>query len=136
MSTPTTPTTAAAPRTAVAPSTTQKVGLAIGILHSLDSLYWAFFPAERAGETGPPIGVVAIDVALGVVGLVACLLAWRGSRRALRVAAVALSLVALTGLPGMFVDTTMPLKALVATTLLTAVLAVVLMFSAPRRPAG
>ena len=72
---------------------------------------------------------------LGVVGLVAAILAWRGNRVALRVAAGAIIVITLTGLPAFFVDVPMAIKALVGFSVVLTVVAVVLMFSGDRRPA-
>ena len=36
---------------------------------------------------GPPFGVLVLGTVLGVIGLVAVIIAWRGNRGALRVAA-------------------------------------------------
>jgi hypothetical protein len=88
------------------------------------------------GEEGPPLAILAIGSVLGVIGLVAAILAWRGNRVALRVAAGAIILVTLTALPAFFVDVPMAIKALVAVSVLLTVAAVVLMFSGERRPAA
>ncbi len=68
--------------------------------------------------------------------MVAAVLAWRGNRVALRVAAGAIVIATLTGLPAFFVDVPMAIKALVGVSVLITVVAVVLMFSGARRPAS
>ncbi|HCB04132.1 MAG TPA: hypothetical protein DEQ43_07790, partial [Nocardioides bacterium] len=73
-----------------------------------------------------------VDTLLGAIAIVAAILAWRGNRVALRVAAGAIILITITGLPAFFVDVPMGVKALVGLSVLLTVLAVVLMFSAPR----
>ena len=85
------------------------------------------------GEVGPPLGILVIGSVLGVVGLVCTILAWRGNDVALRVAAGAIIVMTLTGLPAFFVDVPMAIKALVGVSVLLTVVAVALMFSA-RRP--
>jgi hypothetical protein len=115
-------------------TTKQKVGLTIAGLFSLGNIP-SFLTAPDAGEVGPPMPILVIGSVLGVVGLVAVVLAWRGNRVALRVAAGAIIVSTLTGLPAFFVDVPMWVKALVAFSVLLTVLAVVLMFSGDRRPA-
>jgi hypothetical protein len=81
--------------------------------------------------------VIWAGVALGVVGLVAVVIAWRtGSRGALRVAAGSLIITALTAVPAFFVDIPAWLKAAAALSVLVTIAAVVLMFSSERRPAA
>ena len=60
-------------------------------------------------------------------------LAWRGHQVALRVAAGAIIVITLTGLPAFFVDVPTWVKALVGVSVLVTVAAVALMFSG-RRP--
>jgi hypothetical protein len=130
MTSTTTPDASAA--SAPAPVTTrQKVGLGLGLLYALTNIPSAFLPA--GGDEGPPVGILVVDSLLGVVGLVACVLALRGSRRALRVAAGALILITVTGLPALFVDVPMPVKAIVGFSVILTVVFVTLMFSGPRR---
>ena len=79
------------------------------------------------------MAILVVDSVLGVIGLVAAVLAWRGNRVALRVAAGAIILITLTGLPAFFVDVPMAVKALVAFSVVITVVTVSLMFSGPRR---
>lgn len=138
---PTTPATSATPATpSVTPSRTrtttkQKAGLVIAGIYSLGNVP-SFLGDPGPGEEGPPLAILVIDSLLGVVGLVAVVLAWRGSRVALRVAAGAIILITLTGLPAFFVDVPMAIKALVAFSVLLTLAAVVLMFSGDRRPSA
>ena len=115
-------------------TTKQKVGLAIAGFYSLANIP-GFLGAPDPGQEGPPMAILLIGSVLGVIGLVAVVMAWRGNRLALRVAAGAIIVVTLTGLPAFFVDVPMLIKALVAFSVLLTVLAVVLMFSGDRRPA-
>ena len=71
---------------------------------------------------------------LGVIGLVAAVIAWRGNRTALRVAAGALVLNALTSLPAFFVDVPAFIKLAVAGSVIVTVVTLILMFSTTRRP--
>ncbi|GAA2143653.1 hypothetical protein GCM10009844_16270 [Nocardioides koreensis] len=112
----------------------QKAGLVLAGLYSLANIPSAFFPAPD-GEEGPPLEILVIGSLLGVVGLVAVVLAWRtGNRAALRVAAGAIIVVTLTGLPAFFVDVPAGIKLLVGLSVLLTIATVVLMFSPTRRP--
>lgn len=121
--------TAARPGT----STKQKVGLAIAALYSLSNIPGFLAGNPDPGEEGPPMAILVVGSVLGVVGLVAAILAWRGNRVAVRVVAGAIIVCTLTGLPAFFVDVPMAIKALVAFSVVLTVVAVVLMFSGDRR---
>ena len=125
--------------TTVAPSRArvtgkQKAGLIICMLYGLGNIPSVLTPTPD-GEEGPPLAILVIGSILGVVALVAAILAWRGNRPALRVAAGAMIVITLTGLPAFFVDVPMFIKALVGFSVVLTVVAVVLMFSGDRRPA-
>ncbi|MDX6371661.1 MAG: hypothetical protein QOD98_649 [Nocardioidaceae bacterium] len=127
-----TSTTFTSARAAVTPQ--QKIGLGIAAVYSLANIP-GFLGAPDPGEEGPPMAILVVGSILGVIGLVATILAWRGNRVATRVAAGAIIVVTLTGLPAFFVDVPMFVKALVGFSVLLTVLAVVLMFSGDRRSA-
>ena len=116
-------------------TTKQKVGLAISGLYSLANVP-SFLGAPDPGEEGPPMAILVMGSVLGLIGMVAVVMAWRGNRVALRVAAGAIIVMTLTGLPAFFVDVPMFIKALVGFSVLLTVVAVVLMFSGDRRPAS
>jgi hypothetical protein len=115
-------------------TTKQKIGLVLCGLYSLANVP-SFLEAPPDGEEGPPMAILVVGTILGVIGLVATVLAWRGNRVALRIAAGSIILVTLTGLPAFFVDVPMFVKALVGVSVLLTLVAVVLMFSDERRPA-
>ena len=115
-------------------SSPQKVGVALAALLSLTSLPGAFTPTPD-GETGPPYVVLVLGSILGLVGLVAAVPAWRGSRGAMRVLAGAIIVSALTGVPALFVDVPAWLRLLTGISVLMSVAAVVLMFRPSQRPA-
>ncbi len=117
-------------------TTKQKVGIAIAGVYSLTNIPGFLFSGPAPGEEGPPMAILVIGSILGVIGLVAAVMAWRGNRVALRVAAGAIIVITLTGLPAFFVDVPMAIKALVGFSVLLTVVAVVLMFSTARRPAS
>ena len=113
----------------------QKAGLVICMLYGLSNIPSVLFPAPD-GDDGPPLAILVVGSILGVVALVAAVMAWRGNRVALRVAAGAIIIVTLTGLPAFFVDVPMGVKALVGFGVVLTVVAVVLMFSTDRRHAS
>lgn len=110
-------------------TTQQRVGLVLAGLLSAANIPSVFFPTPDGGE-GPPMAILAVGTVLGIVGIAAVAIAWRsGNRAAIRVAAGVLIISVLTSLPAFFVDVSAALKLLVGTSVLLAVLAVVLMFS-------
>jgi len=124
-------TTFAAPR--VGTTTKQKVGLVLCALYSLSNIPSILFPSGDGEDGGAPMAILVVDSLLGIVGLVAAVMAWRGNRVALRIAAGAIILITLTGLPAFFVDVPMAVKALVGFGVVLTVVIVALMFSGPRR---
>ena len=114
-------------------STRQKVGLVLCGLLNLLNIPSAFTPTPD-GETGPPYAILLLASVLAVIGLIATVLAWRGNRAALRVAAGALVINVITSLPAFFVDVPAFIKALVALSVVITVATLVLMFSPARRP--
>jgi hypothetical protein len=116
-------------------NTKQKIGLVLCGLYSLANIP-SFLEAQPDGEEGPPMSILVVGTILGVIGLVATVMAWRGNRVALRVAAGSIIIVTLTGLPAFFVDVPMFIKALVGVSVVLTVASVVLMFSGDRRPAS
>jgi hypothetical protein len=115
-------------------TTKQKVGLVICGLYSLANIPGFLGGEPDPGTEGPPMAILVVGSLLGVVGLVAAVLAWRGNRVALRVAAGAIILITLTGLPAFFVDVPMVVKALVAFSVVLTLVTVVLMLSTVRGP--
>ena len=116
-------------------TTRQKVGLVLCILYSLANIP-SVLESAPDGEEGPPMAILVVGSVLGVLGVVAGIMAWRGNRVALRIAAGAIVVVTLTGLPAFFVDVSMAIKALVGLSVVLTVVAVALMFSGDRRPAS
>ncbi len=81
-------------------SITQRVGLAVlGLLSLADVVE----PLVTDGKT-PPMGIALVDSALGVVSLIALVLAVRGSRRGLLTVVGLRLLSALTTVPAFFVS--------------------------------
>jgi hypothetical protein len=115
-------------------TTKQKVGVGVAGLLSLANLPSVLVPTPD-GEEGPPFAILVLATILGVIGLVAVVLAWRRNRVALRVAAGVIIVSALTSLPAFFVDVPTGIKVATAVTVVLTVVAVALMFSG-RRPAS
>lgn len=115
------------------PSTRQRAGLVLAGLISLTSIPSLLMPTPE-GEVGPPYAVLVLSSVVGVIGVVAVALAWRGNAAALRVAAGAVIIPTLTGLPAFFVDVPPWVRLMVAVSVLLAVASVVLMLSSARRP--
>jgi hypothetical protein len=111
----------------------QKAGLVLAALISVANIPSVFSPTPD-GQEGPPYAVLLVGAILGVVGLVAAVMAWRGNGTALRVCAGALIVNLLMTLPAFFVDVPAWIKAASAFFTLLTIAAVVLMFSTSRRP--
>ena len=111
----------------------QKAGLVLAALISAANIPSAFSPTPD-GKEGPPYAVLLVGAILGVLGLVAAGLAWRGNGTALRVCAGSLIVNLLLTLPAFFVDVPAWIKAASAFFTLLTIAAVVLMFSIARRP--
>lgn len=116
-------------------STRNKVGFALAILISVPNLVGPLFPTPE-GEVGPPMLVLALGTVLGVITIGAVALAWvRGNRPAIRVAAAALIVGAVTALPAFFApDVPAGLRVIAAVSVLLSITAVALMLT-PARPA-
>lgn len=114
-------------------SSRQRVGLGLAGLLSLTTIPSVLMPAP-VGEVGPPFAVLLLSTVAGVVGVIAVVLAWRGSTAALRVAAGAVIIPTLTALPAFFVEVPLWVRLMVVVSVLLAVASVVLMFSSTRRP--
>ncbi|AKU15422.1 hypothetical protein [Luteipulveratus mongoliensis] len=114
-------------------SSRQRIGLILAGVLSVLNIPSAFTPTPD-GETGPPLAILVLSSVLGLIGIVAVVIAWRqGSRVALRVAAGTLIVSALTSLPAFFVDVPAWIKLLAGVSVLVSIAAVALMFSPARR---
>lgn len=118
-------------------STRNKAGFVLAILLSLPNLAGPLFPTPE-GEVGPPMLVLVLGSVLGVVTIGAVALAWtRGNRSAVRVAAAAIIVSAVTALPAFFApDVPAGLRVFAAVSVLVSIIAVVLMLTPARPTAG
>jgi hypothetical protein len=112
--------------------TANKVGLALaGLLGAVDLTSLAM--TTPPGEVGPPLGILVLDTLLGLVTVVAVVIAWRTRSRGLvRLAAGARILSMITALPAFFAGVPAFLVAIVAAVVVLTVVAVVLMLLPPR----
>lgn len=116
-------------------STRQRTGLVLAGLYGALNIPSVLTPQPEGGE-GPPLAVLLVDSFLGVVVVVAAVVAWRsGSRAAIRVVAGSLVIIAITALPAFFVDVPASIKLLVAVGTVLTIAIVVLLFSPVRRSA-
>lgn len=111
----------------------QRIGLVLAGLLILTTVPSVFMPTPE-GEVGPPFAVLLLSTVVGLVGVFALVLAWRGNAAAMRVVALAVIIPILTALPAFFVDVPAWVRLMVAASVLLAIAAVVLMFSTARRP--
>ncbi|HEY3530209.1 MAG TPA: hypothetical protein VGK78_13775 [Nocardioides sp.] len=101
-------------------------GLAISAFLGLGSIPFVFAPTP-SGDDGPPAGVLALSVLLGLVSVVCAAVAWRsGNRLAIRINAAALLINALTSLPAFFIDVESWIKLTSAVSVVLTVTALVL----------
>ncbi len=115
-------------------SATRKAGLILAGLVSLVNAPSALFPTPE-GQVGPPLPILLVSSAVGLAGLLFCVLAWRGSAGAARTLAVLLAIGVLVTLPAFFADIPAFLRLLAALFTIASVAAVALMFAGRRQPA-
>lgn len=116
-------------------STANRVGLGLAAFLGLADCTALAFPTPE-GEVGPPTGILVLDLVLGVITLAAVAVAWRTGRRgALRVAAAARVLSAVTALPAFFVDVEASVVLLVAVFVALTIATVLLLLAPARRAA-
>lgn len=109
-----------------------KVGLVLAGLMGVIDLTSPFQPTPD-GNDGPPYAVLVIDAALGLITIVAVVVAFRAaSRGAVRLVAGSRIVSAVTTLPGLFADIPAGLKVLAALSVLITA-AVVVMLLTPAR---
>lgn len=116
------------------PATRVRIGLGLSILIGL--LNVPFFLLDiNWGTTPPPKWLLGLQVAFGLVSVVAAAIAWRsGSRMAIRVDAAFLIVNGLMTVPGFFLDISAGLKIVTSGIVLATVLSVVLMMGGHRSP--
>jgi hypothetical protein len=129
-------TIAATPGTSVPVSARMKVGLVLAILLGLANVPFLFSPTPD-GQDGPPYAVLVLSAVLGLISVVAAVIAWRsGSRTAIRVTAATVIINAVTTIPALFADVDAGIKVAGAVTILASVASVVLILGRPARAAS
>jgi hypothetical protein len=117
-------------------TTRNRIGLVIAALLGLGDVISVFaVPTPAEGEDGPPMGILIFCGILGVITLVAVVIAWRtAGRTALRTIAGARVLSALTSVPAFFADIPAGLLISVAVGIVLTVICVVLILAPAERP--
>jgi hypothetical protein len=122
-------------QTAPAPplSKVNKAGLVLAFLLGLADMSAPFQPTPD-GEVGPPFAILLLGGVLGLITVVAVVIAWRTSRRGpIRIAAGARIISVITALPAFFVDVPWFIKVGVTVAVILTVVSVVLMLSPARQ---
>lgn len=129
--------TMSVPETATTPwSLVNKIGLALAIVLGLSNIPSVLVPTPD-GEVGPPFEILLADTVLGVLVVIAAVMAWRtGSRRLARLTTLGLVLILLTSLPALFVDVPAWVKASVGLYTLASVATCALMLAPNREPSA
>jgi hypothetical protein len=113
-----------------------KTGLAIAFLLGVGDVAFPFIPPPPGARTGPPFPILLLGAALGLIVMVAAVVAWRtGRRAAVRLASGARILSMILALPAFFVGVPAWVKAEVGVEVLLTAVAIVLMLAPARRPA-
>jgi hypothetical protein len=116
-------------------SAANRLGIGLAVLLSLMDFASLLVPTPP-GEVGPPYVILLLAAALGVVTLVAVVIGWRsGSRGALRIAAGARVVSAITALPAFFLDVAAWIQLVVAVTVVLTIACVLLVLAPARRSA-
>jgi hypothetical protein len=110
-------------------SKANKIGLALAFVMGVLDI--VVIPTTPKDQPGPPMPVMILDTILGVITVVAVVIAWRShSHGAIRITAGARILSMLTALPAFFVDgVPNPVRLLVAAFVVVTVLTVALLLS-------
>ena len=113
-----------------------KAGLIIaGVLGLIDITGPFTMPADT-GQDGPPIAILILDSILGLITVVAVVIAWRTARRgAVRIAAGARIVSMITALPAFFVDVPAALQVVVALFVAVTIASVAMMLIPAHQPA-
>jgi hypothetical protein len=120
------------PATRVPFRTANKVGLVLAALLGAGDLT-SLAMTTPPGEVGPPLAILVLDTLLGLVTVVAVVVAWRTRNRGLvRLAAGARIFSMVTALPAFFAGVPAFLVAIVAAVVVLTIVTVVLMLLPPR----
>ena len=116
-------------------SKVNKAGFVIAFLLGLTDVLSMFQPTPDDAEAGPPYAILLLDGVLGLITMVAVVVAWRTGRRgAVRIAAGARIVSMITALPAFFVDVPAGLQALVGVFVVVTIACVAMMLVPSRQP--
>ncbi|MEJ3749481.1 hypothetical protein WEI85_40250 [Actinomycetes bacterium KLBMP 9797] len=112
-----------------------KTGLVIAFLLGLADMTAPFTPTPDDAEAGPPFAILLLDGVLGLITVVAVVVAWRTARRgATRIVAGARIISMVTALPAFFVDVPAGVQVLVGVFVLLTITCVALILTPSRHP--
>jgi len=110
-----------------------KIGLVVALLLGLVDCVGLVFPTP-AGQVGPPLAITILGAVLGVITVVCVVMALRRANKgAVRIAAGARIIAAITSLPAFFAGVPTPLLLFVSGYVVLTVAAVILMLTPTRR---
>jgi hypothetical protein len=112
-----------------------KAGLVIAFLLGLADLTAPFQPTPDDAEAGPPYAILLLDGVLGLITVIAVVVAWRTAKRgAIRIVAGARIISMVTALPAFFVDVPAGLQVLVGFFVVVTIACVAMMLTPSRQP--
>jgi hypothetical protein len=112
-----------------------KAGLVIAFLLGLVDLTSPFQPTPDDGQAGPPYAILLLDGVLGLITVIAVVIAWRTAKRgAVRIVAGARIISMVTALPAFFVDVPAALQAVVGFFVVLTVACTAMMLTPSRQP--
>jgi hypothetical protein len=113
-----------------------KAGLVVAFLLGLADMTGPFTPPDPDAHAGPPYPVLLVGAVLGLITIVAGVVAWRTAKRgAVRMVAGARIISMILALPAFFVDVPAWLKVLVGVVVILTVAIVVMVLTPAHRPA-
>jgi hypothetical protein len=112
-----------------------KAGLVLAFVLGLLDMASPFGPAPEGAEAGPPAAILWLDAVLGLITVIAVVVAWRSGRRgAVRIAAGARIISMITALPAFFVDVPAVVQAFVGVFVVLTLACVAMMLAPSRQP--
>jgi hypothetical protein len=112
-----------------------KTGLIIALVLGVLDLTSPFGSSDQSAQNGPPMAILLIDAVLGLITVVAAIIAWRTGRAGvIRIVAGARVISMITALPAFFVDVPAGVQALVGAFVVVTIVCVTLMLAPSRQP--
>lgn len=117
------------------PTAAVRAGLAISAVLGLGNIPFLVLDVDWGPEE-PPVALLALNAAIGMVSVVCAVIAWNtGNRKAIRINAAALIVNALMVVPGIFLESPAFITIASAVTVVATVVAVVLTMRRTDTPA-